>query len=138
MMSEKPESLFKDRTGPAVDSKGKFAKGNAGSGGRPKGSRNKLANKFIDDLYEVWQERGREVLEWMADNDPSGLARVTSNLLPRDVKMDVQIRPQIVRLPSHMNDHELEALGHRPKMPNKMPMLLDVTPSGTSKVTVDD
>ena len=40
------------------DRNGRFLTGNSG-GGRPKGSRNKLGEKFIEDAYEEWKNQDR-------------------------------------------------------------------------------
>jgi len=40
--------------------------------GRQKGSRNKLGEAFVADVYNKWQKDGADVLNRMARDDPSG------------------------------------------------------------------
>jgi hypothetical protein len=41
---------------------GRFLVGNNGAAGRPKGARNKLAEAFIDDIYQDWKQHGIQVI----------------------------------------------------------------------------
>ena|SRR5260370_16198526 len=84
--------------------------------GRPKGSRNKLGEAFIEDLYQCWKERGAEVLDWICDNDPSALARVVAQLLPQKMEADVNHRVQVVLIPEPKSPEQLEALYTAPRI----------------------
>lgn len=79
-------------------------------GGRPKGSRNKLGEAFLNDAYETWKTRGKRCLEEMAESDPGGFCRLIGNILPDQFEMDVNVGVQIVRLPSHLDPAALEGL----------------------------
>jgi hypothetical protein len=68
---------------------GRFLAGNNG-GGRQKGSRNKLGEAFIADVYAKWQARGGEALERMIDTDPGGFVRVVAQVLPDKLEVDVK------------------------------------------------
>lgn len=57
--------------------------------GRPKGSRNKLSEEFLDDLVERWEKSGAIALEIMAKNDPSAFCKLVANILP--TKFDATI-----------------------------------------------
>jgi hypothetical protein len=61
---------------------GKFAKGNS-IGGRPLGSRNRLSERFLNDLQTVWKKSGRSALERVAKENPETLVKVVANLMPR-------------------------------------------------------
>jgi Family of unknown function (DUF5681) len=57
--------------------------------GRPKGSRNKLAESFIADLYDDWQQRGKDVIARCAQEKPDVYLKVVAGLLPKDVNLKV-------------------------------------------------
>ena len=61
-----------------------FQPGRAKTGGRAKGTRNRVADSFLKDLLAEWQKSGPECLKIMAKEDPSGLCKLTAALLPRD------------------------------------------------------
>jgi len=63
---------------------GRFVTGNIG-GGRPKGSRNKLAEIIFADSLDDWQEGGREALRRLREEDPAAYARFQSSLLPKEL-----------------------------------------------------
>jgi hypothetical protein len=72
------------------DERGRFQTGNSG-GGRPRGSRNKLGEAFIEDLRDCWNRRGIEVLERCAEQDPAALLRVIASLLPKTIDLNVAV-----------------------------------------------
>ena len=55
---------------------------------RPKGSRNKLAEKFLDDFYDIWQEEGRNALLKAARNSPARFIQVAAALIPQHFKFE--------------------------------------------------
>lgn len=64
---------------------GRFAPGNPG---RPKGSRNKLQEDFLRDLYEDWNTGGKEALAVMRAEKPNEYVRVVAGLLPAKVEVE--------------------------------------------------
>ena len=102
---------------------GRFLTGNNG-GGRPKGSRNRLGEKFIEDAYAEWKKSGPAALETMAKTDPGGFVRVIAGILP--AKLDVTIEHELFAAAStfaeafriarqHVSDEEtleLKAIEH--------------------------
>jgi hypothetical protein len=71
--------------------KGQFLVGDKWTGnaaGRPKGSRNKLAESFTDALYKDFLEHGEGAIEAMRASDPSGYVRVIAGILPKDVRIE--------------------------------------------------
>ena len=52
--------------------------------GRPKGSKQSLADQFIYDLAELWEREGKNILTQMAAEKPCELVRAVTRVLPRD------------------------------------------------------
>lgn len=84
---------------------GQFLVGHSGFGGRPKGSRNKLGEAFIADMYEAWQASGPDVLQKVILTDPAAFLRSMVAILPKeldvnvnryDMMTDEQLRAQFV------------------------------------------
>jgi hypothetical protein len=69
---------------------GRFVTGNKG-GGRQKGSRNKLGEQFIDDLYGEWKRSGVEALKSVAKDDPVAFVKVVANILPARLEQTLNV-----------------------------------------------
>lgn len=63
----------------------KFQPGNPG---RPKGSRNKLGEHFIADLYADWQEHGVEVIQTVRNDKPDVYLKVVASILPQKIEVN--------------------------------------------------
>src|SRR5215471_899688 len=70
------------------DEGGRFLMGNIGGPGRPKGSRNKLAQQFIEDCYASWQVQGAGALDRMATESPAKYCALMANLIPQHFKVE--------------------------------------------------
>jgi hypothetical protein len=67
---------------------GRFLPGNSGAGGgRPRGSRNRLGQQFVDDLCLDWQAHGRAVITAVRNSDPSAYLKVVAQLLPDQIEL---------------------------------------------------
>jgi hypothetical protein len=64
-----------------------FVKGMAKTGGRVKGSRNKICARFIDDLHAEWERSGASALAIFAKEDPGGFAKLTASILPKELEV---------------------------------------------------
>ena len=56
--------------------------------GRPKGSRNKLAEDFVYDLHAAWKEKGAAVIEAVIAEKPADFLKVVAGVIPKEVKID--------------------------------------------------
>lgn len=56
--------------------------------GRPKGSRNKLAEAFFTDFLSAWERHGVEALLKVAQEDASTFVRVAATLMPKEFKIE--------------------------------------------------
>src|SRR5262249_51513272 len=70
------------------DEGGRFLMGHNGGPGRPKGSRNKLAQEFIDACYDSWQTHGAAALDRMATESPSRYCQMMAALIPAHFKVE--------------------------------------------------
>lgn len=68
---------------------GRFLPGNSGFSGRPKGSRNKLGEAFLTDMYADWQEHGAKVIESVRADKPDVYLKVVASILPRDLNVNI-------------------------------------------------
>jgi hypothetical protein len=76
--------------GDGRDESGRFLTGNNG-GGRPRGSRNKLGEQFVSDLYSEWQKSGAAALKRMSQDDPTAFVRVVAGILPREIDATLSV-----------------------------------------------
>ncbi len=81
-----------------------FKAGDPPGPGRPKGSRNKLAENFIRDLFKHWEDNGRAALDAALEASPAQYMRIVASLLPRDINVNVE-DPL-----GHLSDEEVKAL----------------------------
>jgi hypothetical protein len=71
----------------------RFEKGNSysalGNGaGRPKGSRNKLCRRVLEDLLADWAEGGAAAIKMMRIERPAEYVRVMCSILPKELIFD--------------------------------------------------
>ena len=100
-----------DNTGekqvPSVNSS-RFESGRSGNPrGRPRGSRNKLAEVFLHDLLNEWEEHGAKAVGRVREDDPAAFLRVVAVVVrnvseppPDDVKnlTDAELDAELWRL----------------------------------------
>ena len=75
---------------------GTWAKGQSGnpSGGRPKGSRNKLSGRFLHNLNKDWQAHGMEAIERMREAQPVEYVKLIASLLPKEAHVTGKVDHQ--------------------------------------------
>jgi len=66
----------------------RFQPGSLGGPGRPKGSRNKLAESFLDALHKDFQQHGVEAIVAARTESPLGYVRMVASLLPQKLQVE--------------------------------------------------
>jgi Family of unknown function (DUF5681) len=56
--------------------------------GRPRGSRAKLGQDFLDSLYQAFQVHGETAIEAVAKKEPSVFLKIIKDLLPREILLN--------------------------------------------------
>jgi hypothetical protein len=62
-----------------------FQPGNS-LGGRPRGARNKLSRKFLEDCYAHWQEHGAKALNIFYREDPARYCVMMASIVPKEIE----------------------------------------------------
>ena len=76
-----------------------FKKGQSGNpAGRPRGSRNKLSERFISDLAELWEEQGSSILQKVAEDNPARLLLVMVQVLPKNFQVGITDNRPLIEL----------------------------------------
>lgn len=76
-------SLTADRKPPS----GRFVPGDPRRINKPKGSRQKLATTYFNDLYGLWEEQGEAVLRRAAFEKPMEFAAMVAKLMPAKIEI---------------------------------------------------
>lgn len=60
-----------------------------GEGGRPKGSRNKLGEAFLEDMLADWEANGPAAIVKVRETKPEQYLKVVAMILPKDLNINV-------------------------------------------------
>jgi hypothetical protein len=88
----------------ARDDLGRFLTGNSG-GGRRKGSRNKLTERFLDTIADDFAEHGAEAIARVRTTDPIAYLKILGSLIPRELILQREEGPAINH--AEITDEEL-------------------------------
>src|SRR5919108_3885794 len=69
----------------SAESDVRFQPGGPAGPGRPKGARNKLGKRFLDDCLADWEEHGAAAIRIMRIEDPIKYCLMMASILPREV-----------------------------------------------------
>jgi hypothetical protein len=78
--------------------------------GRPKGSRNRFAQAFVDDFLADWEKHGASTIKTVREKDPSVYLRVASTLLPKDFNFNMTNEGALDKLLDQLSDQQLKDL----------------------------
>jgi hypothetical protein len=78
----------------ARDDQGRFLTGNSG-GGRRKGSRNKLTERFMDAIADDFAEHGADAIAKVRKDDPIAYLKIVGSLIPRELILRREEAPAI-------------------------------------------
>jgi hypothetical protein len=94
--------------------------------GRPKGSKNKLSEDFVADLYDDWKQRGPSVIARVAEERPHEYLKIIASLLPKDVNLKANT------LEDMSDDQLMRKLASLTEMAKpllaRLPAVIDATP----------
>jgi hypothetical protein len=91
--SEMEEPIANGDKSEIRDETGRFVPGNPGGPGRPKGSRNRLAESFFKALADDFEQHGIEAIRAARANNPGEYARIVAGLQKQlaEVEAEVQV-----------------------------------------------
>jgi hypothetical protein len=108
-----------------------FRPGQSGNpNGRPRGSRNKLADNFVQDLASAWEQHGVAALEAVARDQPEVLIKVVAQLLPRDLNLNLSATVDAASFAEKFRD-AVSLLGNAP--PPRLPKLKTIEHENAGK-----
>jgi|GraSoiStandDraft_24_1057298.scaffolds.fasta_scaffold285903_2 hypothetical protein len=91
-------------TNPNPNPATRFAPGN---NGRPKGSRNKLGDQFVERLQADFDEHGVDVIKKVRSENPTAYFVTLARLLPKEMAVAMQIEQ---KLPANLTTDEWNRL----------------------------
>jgi hypothetical protein len=104
-----------------------------GGPGRPRGSRNRLARKFLDDLAKDWEQHGAGVITIVRCEDPARYMAIVAATLPKEFIVE--------NVEAEMEDDQidtlLEVLTLRQRaLQQKAPPMIELQANGNGKEEV--
>ena len=82
------------------NAKGQFLQGVSGNvAGRPKGSRNRVGEAFLEVLADDFEAHGREAVEQCRLNSPAVYIKVVASILPKELETTALVVEQPAMTP---------------------------------------
>lgn len=81
-----------------------------GNPGRPKGSRNRLSERVIQDIAQHWEENGMEAIERTFQERPEVYLKTVASLLPKDMNVTHGLSEELSQLPDEVIKERLSKL----------------------------
>jgi hypothetical protein len=81
--------------------------------GRPKGSRNKLSDAFLQALADDFEAHGKGVVEKVRTERPQDYLKIVASVMPKRMEVE-DVGP--VRRAADLSDDELAAIAARAKL----------------------
>jgi hypothetical protein len=89
-------------------------------GGRPRGARNRLARKFLEDCLADWQEHGAAAIKIMRREDPARYCLMMATLVPKELEITATA---VAELDDDTLAKMIENLRAQLAQPQQVPML---------------
>jgi len=90
--------------------------------GRPKGSRNKLSEAFLQDLQAHWQQYGKDAIHQVYKNRPHEYVKIVASVCSKELHIEQNA------LDSPTDDEVLEALAVVRELMGKDAKVIDARP----------
>jgi hypothetical protein len=102
-----------------------FQKGMEKTGGRARGTRNKISEAFLKDLHDEWQRSGQATLRILAVEQPAAFAHLVAKILPQAFDDEF---PAVVRIITGVPRHDEDYPALPPRSPEIAPAFPDQLP----------
>ena len=90
---------------PSRNSRGQFLQGFTGNpSGRPKGSRNRLGESFLEVLVDDFEAHGAEAIAECRLTNPAVYVRIIPSLLPKELETTALVVEQPAMTPSEFDE----------------------------------
>lgn len=90
------------------DDKGRFAPGNSGGPGRPRGEPNKVGAELKGDIVTAYEQRGG--IKWLHGLKDTLFVRLLEKIMPREIAADIRAVSVQARYTEHHLSEESEQL----------------------------
>jgi hypothetical protein len=79
--------------------------------GRPRGSRDKITQAFLNDLERHWRQHGKSALDAALEKAPESYVKVVASLLPKDVNLNANVGETFLEILKAIDEKRISASG---------------------------